>query len=264
VPDDRPLAGVRVLVTRPAAQAGGLARLIEEAGGEAIVFPALEIAPPRDAAALDKILARLREFDSAIFISANAVHQGLGRLAARGLSLPPGLALAAVGEATARALKERGIADVVSPGGRFDSEALLATQALTEVDGKRIVIFRGEGGRELLADELRRRGARVEYAQCYRRVRPATDPAALLERLARGTIDIVTVTSVASLTNLLEIAGTGGRARLLRLPFVVVSTRLGGAARAAGLEHPPLESANASDEAIVARIRAWRASRNSL
>lgn len=262
--DPQSLAGVRVLVTRPAGQAEGLCRLIEEAGGEAIRFPVLEIAPPADEQALDRVLDDLSEYDFAIFVSVNAVRRGLDRLAARGLRWPARLQPAAVGEATARALEGHTLRDVIAPRDRFDSEGLLSAPALAGVSGKRILIFRGEGGRELLAEELRRRGAHVEYAECYRRVRPGTDPAPLLAKLARGAIDIVTVTSLESLTSLLEMAGAEGRAQLVRLPFVVVSARLATAARGAGLAQAPLESANASDPAIVERIRAWRASQNSL
>jgi uroporphyrinogen-III synthase len=257
-----PLAGVRVLVTRPREQAGNLARLIEADGGEAFVFPALEIAPVADPSALERILARLGEFDLAIFVSANAVRHGLARHPAP--ALPHGLRIAAVGEATARALRGQGVDEVLLPSARFDSEALLALPELQAMAGRRVVIFRGEGGRELLADALRARGARVEHAECYRRVKPASDPAPLLGRLRDGALDIATVTSVETLDNLLLLAGEAGAAPLKRLPVVVVSERIARACQAAGFAQPALVSRAASDEAIVERLRAWRQGRNSL
>jgi uroporphyrinogen-III synthase len=258
------LAGVRVLVTRPRNQAVALARLIEEAGGEAVLFPALEITGPADPAALDRLLDRLGEFDITIFVSRNAARFGLKRLRGLGLALPSRLAVAAVGEGTARVLHELGVVRVLTPAERTDSEGLLAAAALQNVAGRRVVIFRGQGGRELLAEELRARGALVEYAECYRRLRPAQDVQPLLERLARGALDIVTLTSAEALDNLLAMAGEDGAARLRRLPVVVVSARLAAACRAAGFAHEPLVSRAPSDEAIVAALRAWRASQNSL
>src|SRR3989338_2621030 len=193
-----PLQGVRVLVTRPAAQAQSLAQRIEQAGGEAIRFPTLEIAAARDVATLERVLAGIAHFDLAVFISPNAVAHGLAHLKMHG-GLPARLTIAAIGRSTARALTEAGIVNPITPVDGSDpatapgvalpppslesSEALLARPELQQVAGKRVVIFRGEGGRALLGDTLRARGAQVEYAECYRRVRPNTDAAPLSARL---------------------------------------------------------------------------------
>ena len=88
---------------------------------------------------------------------------------------PRRLQVATVGGASVRALERFGITGVVAPQGRYDSESLLDLPALAAVNGRRVVIFRGEGGRELLGETLRARGAVVEYAECYRRVRPELD-----------------------------------------------------------------------------------------
>jgi uroporphyrinogen-III synthase len=255
-PNSGPLAAVRVLITRPAPQAENLARLITTQGGEPVRFPTIEIRPPTDLDAFARMVERLHAFSMAIFVSANAVTATMARLRSHALTLPAHLAIACVGAATAHTLAQCGAHASIVPGGRFDSEALLALPALTAVAGQRIVIFRGEGGRELLGQTLVARGAHVEYAECYRRVRPDADMRSLLGQW----VDVVTATSVEGLRNLVAMAGTAGEAVLLRTPIVVVSRRLGVVCSELGFRQPPSVAANASDEAIVEEIKAWRGS----
>ena len=187
-----PLAGRGILVTRPREQAAGLARLIEQAGGRAHLFPAIEIEDlPAPAA-----LARLREFDLAVFVSPTAASKVMARLGA----WPPALRAAAVGAGTRRELERHGVTGVIAPQEGADSEALLGEPELGRVANRRIVIFRGEGGRALLGDTLRQRGARVEYAECYRRRRPGKSPVDWQEE----EIDAITVSSAQGLANLFE------------------------------------------------------------
>jgi uroporphyrinogen-III synthase len=257
------LRGVRVLVTRPAHQAGPLVKDIEAAGGEAVRLPAIEIAPPADPAALHAILDRLREFVFAIFISPNAVRQALPHVRAHGGFLP-GLRLAAVGQGTLRALNEEGFDRILVPTERFDSEALLALLPPAAVAGKNVLIFRGEGGRELLGEGLSARGARVVYAECYRRVPPRQPDAAALARLRAGEIDILVVTSTEGVRNLCDLVGESGRAQLLATPVVVVGERQAQACRELGFHAEVCVATQASDAAIMAVLRAWRARQNSL
>jgi len=145
---DQPLRGVRVLVTRPAQQAEGLARLIEQTGGAAIRLPTIEIAEPRDGAALARLIERLDEFDLAIFISPNAVRLGLARVLARG-PLPERLEVAAVGQASAAELRRLGVRDVLAHVGQHRRvRAAEADEAREgeEVDGE--ILGRGELQRE--------------------------------------------------------------------------------------------------------------------
>lgn len=263
MPEAPSLAGVRVLVTRPREQAENLARLIEARGGEAIRFPVIEIAEPRDTRALLAVIDRLMDFSLAIFISPNAVNRAMGLIRARG-GLPPDLRIACVGRGSTRELKRFGINNAIVPPERFDSEALLALPELQRVAGKRIVIFRGEGGRELLGDTLRARGAEVEYAECYRRLRPDTDATPLRQRWERGEIDIVSVTSVDGLRNLFDMIGETGRPRLLRAPVVVVSERMAQVCRELGFQTGARVAATAGDEAILEAIQAWRDGQNTL
>lgn len=253
---DAVLAGVGVLVTRPAGQADNLVRAIEAVGGRAIRFPTLALAPPADTAPLDRLFGRLAEFDIAIFISPSAVDQGLRQLHQRGLALPSPLRVMAVGAGTAAALAAHGVA-ATAPTERFDSEALLALPALAQVARRRVIIFRGEGGRTLLGDTLQARGATVAYAECYRRTRPDNDAAPLRAHLARGDIDVISITSVAALENLCDMIGTAGRDRLCQLPVAVLNARQANACRRLGFAHEPLVAAQATDTALVQAMMTW-------
>lgn len=256
-PSETGLAGTRVLVTRPLHQARNLAELIAAAGGEPVCFPTIEIAGPSDPQALTRILQHLEEFDVAIFVSTNAVDAAFTCLPKQHGELPARLEVACVGPATANALARHGLSALV-PSTGDTSEALLAIPQLASVDGKRVLIFRGEGGREVLADTLRARGAHVEYAECYRRRLPAAD----LRPLLRQWVDVVTVHSTEALHNLFVLAGAQGRSRLQATPLIVPSPRVAAVCRGLGLAQPPYVSANASDEAMVQALRAWRASQN--
>jgi uroporphyrinogen-III synthase len=116
-----------------------------------------------------------------------------------------------------------------------------------------VVVFRGEGGRELLADELTARGAAVEYATCYRRARPASDAAPLLDAWSKGALHAVTVTSSEGLRNLCDMAGTAGRALLAKTPVVVSHPRIGQTARELGLSNV-IVTAEPGDEGLVGSL----------
>jgi len=249
-----PLAGRHIVVTRPAAQAGTLADLITARGGHPIVFPVLEIADVEDAAALNALVDRLDKFDLAIFVSPNAVDHAMRAVAAR-RTWPAALAAATVGGASERALRRHGIAEVIAPGERFDSEALLELLPAARVAGRRVVIFRGDGGRELLADTLAERGATVEYVACYRRRRPDADARPLLDAWSRDALDAVTVSSSEGLANFLAMIGAAGQARLARTPVFAPHARIAAAARSLGLEKV-VETAPA-DEGIVAGLETF-------
>ncbi len=225
-----PLSGRRVLITRPREQAQALERMVREAGGEPVCVPAIEILPLADPAPFHELAARLAEFDLAIFISRNAVCRALDLMGGR--PWPAGLTVATVGQGSREELEKRGFADVIAPAAQSDSEALLALPALASVRGRRIVIFRGEGGRELLAQELAARGARVEHAACYRRVAP--DAAAMRSAWSHG-MDAVTVSSAEGLANLLAMLGEGAARRLSGVPLFVPHPRVAGEAQRRGL-----------------------------
>jgi uroporphyrinogen-III synthase len=217
---DAPLAGVGVLVTRPAEQAGDLIAAIEAAGGRSIVFPVIEIAP-RSPQAIEAELAGRQDPDITVFISRNAVEHGLAWSGSG--------TIAAVGPATAAAIEAAARVVDIRPERGFDSESLLAEPALNEVRGKTVRIIRGNGGRELLATTLRERGAHVDYLEVYARRLPAYDEPqieAVRRRLEAGEIGAVVVMSVESLHNLLALLPESCHAALAKTRLVTPASRV--------------------------------------
>lgn len=198
--NDSGLAGCGVMITRARHQAHELQAAIEDAGGSAYLFPAIDITG-RDSDEIARELAALPDPDIVIFVSGNAVAYGLaaiGKTNAR---------IAAVGPATRAAIESTGIDVDVFPQDGFDSEHLLKHEALHDVRNRTVVIVRGQSGRELLADTLRGRGADVHYLCVYSRV-PHEPTVAEMEDLefglSDGRIRFVTVMSVETLESLVR------------------------------------------------------------
>jgi uroporphyrinogen-III synthase len=228
-----PLAGRVILVTRPRGQAAALAKQIQEAGGQALILPTVEIEPLGPSAERAAALARLPRCDLAVFVSGNAVRCGWPLIAGAG-GWPQGLRAAAVGRRTAEDLRAHGVREVLVPEGGDDSEALLRLPELQDMAGREVVVFRGQGGRELLADALRARGAKVAYVECYRRIKPHTSPQPVLDRIRAGALDAITATSAQGLSNLLDLLGDAGAVR--SVPIFAMHPRIGAAAQALGFQ----------------------------
>lgn len=249
---DASLRGHTVLVTRPGHQAEPLCRLIETAGGTARAIPALEIVPRADDGARAD-LQTLQNADVAVFVSVNAVEHALALLQPGGMPGSP--ALAAVGRSTAQALQRHGYLDVTVPEERFDSEGLLQTPLFRSVRGRTVAIVRGEGGREWLADALRRAGARVQLIAVYHRILPQKAIPSLQNALAERGVSLAVISSNAGLENLLSMAGQDHREALHELPLVVLSERTRDFARRLGFTGGIEVAANAENEKIVAALR---------
>ena len=251
-----PLAGRRIVVTRPANQAKGLLDQIRAAGGDALACPTLEIRALDDPAPFFAVAERLEQFDLAIFVSRNAVREALKLLGGR--RMPARMTLATVGAGSRAELDAAGLRNVLAPPGRPDSEALLALPLLREVAGKRVVIFRGDGGRAFLGEELGRRGALVEYAACYRRVIPADGAAALERAWTAGPVHALTVSSGEGLANLAQLLGAAATARLGDTPLFVPHPRI--AEQAARLGARQVRIAGQQDAEMTAALVAYFAS----
>lgn len=236
--------GLRVLVTRPAAQSGPIERLLRDRGMEPLSLPLFEVVACGDDGAHRATLARARSWDSWIFTSANAARRALDLASAAG----PWTESYAIGPATARVLTESGVAAVRFPAHGSTSEDLLALPALSEVSNRRILICTGEGGRDVLALELRRRGASVERLELYRRV-AVEHPQSRVRDLA-GRCDAVICSSGEGLMRLHELMPEDMRSRLARRVLVVPSQRVLESARHLGFTEvrTPLKT---SDEALV-------------
>lgn len=238
MPDSTRLAlrGRTVVVTRPTAQAQMLNRLIDSAGGRVLPCPALELVPVKDVPVKDLANGGLGQLDLAIFVSANAVRFSFESLRSQAPTFrwPESLPVLAVGPATARALEAEGVAGPKVPPLRWDSEGLLDMQELAGVDGKRIGVFKGVGGRNLLGSVLRERGAELEFIECYRRKIPETDIVPVLVALETDTVDAVTVSSMEGLRNLLQLLGEARAESLHTIPLFVPNRRAQEAAAAMG------------------------------
>jgi uroporphyrinogen-III synthase len=253
---DLPLASRTVVVTRPAGQADAQIDRLRTLGARVVHVPLVAIEPPSDPERARATLERLDELHLAIFVSANAVSGALALLRP-GVGLPAGLRVAAVGKATAAALRAHAITVDHVPEGRFDSESLLALDALqaASVSGRRVLIVRGEGGRETLAEGLRVRGALVEYAEVYQRVKPVVDVAALEAEGRAGRIDALLITSGEALAYLLELVPPSPGSWMARAVLVVPSERVREYARRLGYPGAAVVARDASDRGLVDALR---------
>jgi len=247
---DLALTGLKIVITRPRDQAVQLKQRIEQAGGIPLLFPLLDIDPVQDTRQLHEQIRRLPQFDLAIFISPNAVRYGMAEIQAVG-PLPQSLKIATVGQGSARALYESGIANVIVPADRFDSEGLLALPELQDVSGWRVMIFRGDGGRELLGNTLRARGATVEYAACYQRSKPKQDIGDLVSAVPEAII----VTSSEALGYLWQMLDEAAQATLCGTPLFVPHQRIAELARQQGWHQIVLT--DSGDEGLLSALSAW-------
>ncbi len=242
-----PLNGLRVLVTRPALQAGGLCKRIETLGGMALKFPLLDIEP------LQFTTPDLR-YDLLIFISTNAVQHGQVLLSTQSQAR-----IAAVGSATAQAIQALGHTIDVAPDHAASSETMLAHPLLMNPPPN-VLIVRGSGGRELLRDTLIARGSRVDVVESYCRVAAQPDAqqlARLRQQLESDELDVITITSVEildALTTLLD-------AHTLHLAYACIllagSNRIAGAARAAGWQGECVIADSPEDAALITALARW-------
>jgi uroporphyrinogen-III synthase len=201
------LLGVRVLVTRPAGQAAGMARLIEQQGGIALVAPMIRIVPPADWYDCDGQLDRLSSFHGVVFTSANGAEMFLRRMAERGqqVSSLSCVATYAIGKKTADVLETAGVPPVYVPE-TFSGAELGAFFRGQNPGGSQFLLPRGDRAREEVADGLRQAGARVVPIVVYRTVGPDASAVALVHSvLGERGIDVVTFASPSAVEHFVEI-----------------------------------------------------------
>lgn len=167
-----PLMGQTVLVTRPRGQSAGLAEPLAALGATVFALPAIAIEPPEDPSPLDEALRKLEGYDWLILTSVNGVEAVSARLEALGLVLPMGLKLAAVGPATAEAMRKTLRDPDVVPA---EAMGIWIAEAIGEVGGRRILLARGDLARPDLPEALRAKGSDVDDVVAYRIVRPSFD-----------------------------------------------------------------------------------------
>lgn len=245
-----PLAGITLVVTRPAAQAGHFFELATNAGATCVAFPTLEVDP----LAVDaETQARVRagRWDWVIFTSTNAVEFGWADFAATSAAQ-----CAAVGRATARALEARGRPVDARPESA-NSEGLLALPQFAQVTGQRVLLIKGSGGRDLLPRELAARGADVQELAVYRRRVAVPTPAALrsLRHALAGDGTWIAVTSTEVLEALLQVTGLDLRQALLGAALLAPGERVTAAARRIGWRGPVVTAPTAEDATMLEALR---------
>lgn len=250
------LSGVSVLVTRPVDQAEHLAKLVEQHAGTAVLLPLIEIEPVDETAATDA-LSSLVDYDVVIFISVNAVRHAAAFITKNRQTLP---VTGAIGRGTARQLEDLAIKPGLMPEQSFNTEGFLALDDVQEMTGKRVLIVRGKGGREKLANTLQARGAEVDYAEVYRRVMPDLQ---MSNKLGHSDIDVITLTSGDALNNLATLANRLKQNWIFEKPLIVIHDRIAQRAKQAGFKIPALVTSEVSDEAIIDQLVQWKKSQGA-
>ena len=244
----------RLLLTRPADESLALANVLSEAGVFSSSLPLLDIAPLPVSANMREVIQALDRFDAVIVVSKPAARIAVELLRQHRSEFPT-LKWFSVGAATAQILDQYGL-DVSFPEGGDDSEALLEHGAFRQAIGgpaSRVLIMRGEGGRELLAERLRELGASVEYLQLYRRELPQYPPETLPERIRAERLNGLVVSSGQGFEHLHRLAGDTWP-QLAQLPLFVPSPRVAEMAHAAGAQIV-VDCRGASATALLTALR---------
>jgi uroporphyrinogen-III synthase len=247
----------QVVITRPRAQAEPLARAVAALGRDAVVLPLLDIEPLTDQSMLKAALARLPDYALVAFVSPNAIDAAFAHIDA----WPESVAIAVLGEGSRAALVQHGVhATVFSPaqGDASDSEHLLQAIPLARLASQRVLIVRGESGRELMAEGFAAAGAEVATVAAYRRAVPAlTAPLAQQLRALLAAPNDWIITSSEALRGLAErvreLDPVAGVAKLQQQHLIVPHARIAETARSLGLDRVTL--AGPGDAGVLAALQ---------
>ena len=255
--DGNALKNLAIMVTRPAHQAEPFCQMLERAGASALRCPLLSIAPAPETRALSRLTADIDLFDLLIFNSPNAASFGIPEIEAR-CNIRARVKIAAIGAKTARTIKRLGHSVDIVPEAGFDSESLLRLPILENVNGMKIAILRGSGGRELTGSVLRARGAEVLYIQIYERLPPSKRQLEQIEELLPlSGLDAVAITSGEAFLALWRGLGPTTRQLLNQSTFVFGSQRIAAIAQAEGLRSLIVIADDPSDEAMFSALVNW-------
>lgn len=243
--DTNSLAAKRILLIRPQRQEDQLLSMLENSGADVTHIPVMRIEPIVESQQIKTRILEVDNFHKAIFVSGNAAELGIEWIDKFWPMLPVGIEYFAVGERTAALLKEADI-NALCPSGRQNSETLLQLTQLQELDNQRIIIFRGVGGREILAETLIERGARVEYCELYRRVID-TQQLALAQQQESDCL-------VAHSGELIQAMGEAESSLFADTALVVPSERVAAIATALGYRRV-ISAENALPESMLAAVR---------
>lgn len=258
--DDLGLAGVlahvRVIVTRPVGQSDALAQLLEARGAQVLLFPTLKI-EALSSSTLNKVVHDLDLYHHLIFTSRNAVDLSMPVLESFWPQWPVKQAWYAIGNATAAALRKYGVVPIV-PQRSHNSEGLLRLGSLKNIEGKRVCLFKGEAGRQLLQDTLVQRGAVLEEVICYRREKVEKTPseqAQLAQFLRSRETTFLIASSNETLDNFVALTSKGP-ASLANCVVVAASDRIAHHAKTCGLRRIAV-SKGIGDKSLLEAIQEW-------
>lgn len=249
----------KVLVTRPAHLAVSLANELKNAGFIPELLPTIECKPTPKQLALKKSVQALGDVHLAIFVSMASVQYGMEAI----LSVwpePPKMLYAAIGPATKKSLETYGITNIISPKEPpHESESLLEDDALqtVAVKDKKIVIFRADDGRNLLAKTLQKRGAKLKIIECYQRVAPKLNIARKLKTWNEDPVHVSLVTSSAILKSLHVLLKSKGFSLLKKQPMIVVGLRMKALATTLGITQIIVAKA-ADDQSLLQALINFR------
>ncbi len=249
------LAGQLIVNTRPLHQQQGLTELLSREGARVMVCPAIEIVAAAEQPMHRELKERLRDYQVVIFVSANAVEFAFHHLDAAAFT--EALQIGAIGEGTARVLASH-LPDRQSQvirGTTSNSEGLLNAAALQTVDGMRVLIFRGQSGRNLLGDELTRRGATVEYCEVYHRRAPARLCPEIQQSEQQPTLYLFT--SNEGMVNFNQLLPERIKDAALQTPWLLISERMRESAQQLGHNGQIIIAADASETGILRSVCEW-------
>ena len=242
--DKNSLAGKRVLLIRPQRQEDQLLSMLENTGADVTHIPVMSIEPIVESHQIKTQILEVDNFHKAIFVSGNAAELAIEWIDKYWPMLPVGIEYFAVGERTAALLKEADM-DALYPNGRQNSEALLQLKQLQQLENQRVIIFRGVGGREILAETLTERGARVEYCELYKRVIDSQQ-LAVAQQQENDCL-------IAHSGELIQAMGQAENTQFADTPVVVPSERVAAIATALGYRRV-ISAENALPESMLAAV----------
>ncbi len=207
--DKRSLLGKKILITRARDQSSEFAAELRNLGAKVITFPTIEVLPPTSWKGVDRAIDRLKSYDWAIFTSANGVHFFWQRLIDQGKykRLPSSLMICAIGPATAKQLKKKGVRIDYIPQA-FVAESILKGFGKMNLKGKRILLARARVARDILPKGLKKMGAEVDVVEAYRTVKPRGGTKRLIRLLTGQIIDVITFTSSSTVNHFAELLKT--------------------------------------------------------
>ena len=250
------LSQYKVLVTRPTKQQGELAAALELEGASVISRPMICIEPIKSTSQTEAVKAKIQQLDNyryLIFVSSNAATMGAHWIDQYWPQFPLDVQPIALGPATSNALTQALGCQVIQPSTGITSEDVLKLPQLQSLAGLKIAIFRGSGGRELLAETLRSRGAQVDYIEVYSRKEARYDSQQLRADLMAAGINVISANSVETvkslITNLAKYFG-----EFAAVPILVPSARVAAEARALGFTNP-IDCVGADTHAVIAALK---------